>query len=77
MAIGVIDHAALGRKGEKMSLILGLVILGLDVWAVMNVWGSGAMVLAKLLWTILILSLPVVGMLIWYFAGPKAREFAM
>lgn len=35
-----------------MSLIIGLVILGLDVWAVMNVWGSGAMVLAKLLWTI-------------------------
>ena len=65
------------RKGEKMSLIIGLVILGLDVWAIMNVWGSGAMVLAKLLWTMLILFLPVVGMLIWYFAGPKAREFAL
>lgn len=60
-----------------MSLIIGLVILALDVWAVMNVWGSGAMVLAKLLWTILILCLPLVGMLIWYFAGPKAREFAV
>ena len=60
-----------------MSLIIGLVILGLDVWAIMNVWGSGAMVLAKLLWTILILFLPLVGMLIWYFAGPKAREFAV
>ena len=60
-----------------MSLILGLVILGLDIWALMNVWGSGATVLAKLLWTILILVLPLVGMLIWYFAGPKAREFAL
>lgn len=60
-----------------MSLIIGLVILGLDVWAIMNVWGSGTMVLAKLLWTMLILFLPLVGMLIWYFAGPKAREFAV
>lgn len=60
-----------------MSLVLSLIILGLDIWALMNVWGSAATVLAKLLWTILILFLPLVGMLIWYFAGPKAREFAL
>lgn len=60
-----------------MSLVLSLIILGLDIWALMNVWGSGATVLAKLLWTILILVLPLVGMLIWYFAGPKTREFAL
>jgi Phospholipase_D-nuclease N-terminal len=59
-----------------MSLILGLVILGMDIWALMNVWGSGATVLGKLLWTLLILIAPLIGVVIWYALGPKVTTMS-
>lgn len=51
--------------------ILGLVILALDIWALLGVWGSSTSVGSKLLWTALIVILPVIGLIIWYFVGPK------
>ncbi|AUG51521.1 PLD nuclease N-terminal domain-containing protein [Thalassospira marina] len=54
--------------------ILGIIILIADIWAIINVFGSGASTGAKLLWTILILVLPVVGLIIWLFAGPRGAR---
>ena len=51
--------------------ILGLIILIADIYAVIKTWQSGASTGAKLLWTLLILLLPVVGVIIWFIAGPK------
>jgi hypothetical protein len=51
--------------------ILGLVILVLDIWGIFRVIGSGATFGAKLLWVLLILIMPVVGLIIWWLAGPK------
>lgn len=50
---------------------LGLVILVLDIWAALKVFQSGASTGAKVLWTVLIIVLPVLGLVIWFFAGPK------
>jgi hypothetical protein len=44
-----------------------------DVWAIVNVVGSGDTTGRKVLWTVLILLLPVLGFLIWLFAGPRTR----
>ena len=57
--------------------ILGLVILTLDIWAMLGFWGSGASVGSKLLWTALIVILPVIGLIIWYFAGPNGSAKAV
>jgi len=54
-----------------MFLFFSLLLLVLDIWALMSTLGSSATVLAKLLWSILVLIFPVVGFIIWYFAGPK------
>ena len=51
--------------------IFGIVILILDVIAVLSVWGSGATTTTKLLWTLLIVILPVIGLIAWFFLGPK------
>lgn len=51
--------------------ILGLIILILDIWAILKIVGSGASGGKKLLWVLLILVLPLVGLIIWWFAGPK------
>ncbi|MCB1679365.1 MAG: PLDc_N domain-containing protein [Halioglobus sp.] len=51
--------------------ILGLVVLILDIWAIVRIVGSSASAGAKILWSLLILVLPVIGLIVWYFAGPK------
>ncbi|MCB1675043.1 MAG: PLDc_N domain-containing protein [Halioglobus sp.] len=51
--------------------ILGLVVLILDIWAIVRIVGSSASTGAKILWSLLILVLPVIGLIVWYFAGPK------
>lgn len=51
--------------------ILGLVVLALDIWALLGVWGSSASTGSKLVWTAIIVILPVIGLILWYFAGPK------
>lgn len=51
--------------------IIGLIILILDIIAIINIFGSSASTGAKVLWTLLILFLPLIGLIIWFFAGPR------
>ena len=51
--------------------LLGLIIFILDIWAIIQVLGSRASGVAKILWTLLIILLPLLGLIIWFFAGPK------
>ena len=51
--------------------LFGLVVLIADVWAIVNVFQSGADTGRKVLWTVLIIILPVLGFILWYFLGPK------
>jgi succinate dehydrogenase/fumarate reductase cytochrome b subunit len=53
--------------------LFGLVVLVADVWAIVNVFQSGADTGRKVLWTVLIIVLPVLGFILWYFLGPKTR----
>lgn len=52
--------------------IIGLLVLIADVWAIINVMGSGASTGSKVIWTVLILVLPVLGLIIWLFVGPRS-----
>jgi hypothetical protein len=51
--------------------LIGLIILILDIIAIINVLGSSASTGAKVLWTLLIIFLPLIGLIIWFFAGPR------
>jgi hypothetical protein len=55
-----------------MEFIFGILVLILDIWAIVNIFGSSASTGAKVLWILLILILPIVGFIIWYFAGPRS-----
>lgn len=50
----------------------GLIVLVADIWAIVNIFQSGASTGAKVLWTLLVIVLPVLGFIIWFFAGPKS-----
>lgn len=60
--------------GIEVGGIIGLIILALDIWAIINIIGSSASTGAKVVWTLLVLILPVIGLLIWLFAGPRSRS---
>ena len=51
--------------------LFGLVVLIADVWAIVNVFRGSADTGRKVLWTVLIIILPVLGFILWYFLGPK------
>lgn len=53
-----------------MSKILGLIILVLDILAIIKIVQSGASTGEKILWVILVLVLPVLGLVIWALLGP-------
>ncbi|HBE91504.1 MAG TPA: hypothetical protein DDW55_02900 [Gammaproteobacteria bacterium] len=59
----------------KFSGILGLVILIADIYAVMTIFQSSAKTAEKILWTLLVFFLPLIGLVIWYFAGPGKKPF--
>lgn len=54
--------------------LIGLIILALDIWAIINVIGSGTSTGKKVLWVLLILFLPVIGLIIWAIAGPRSAR---
>ena len=51
--------------------IIGLLILIADVYAIVKVVQSGATTGVKVLWIVVILLFPVLGLIIWWLAGPK------
>ena len=54
--------------------LFGILLLIADVWAIINVFQSGADNVKKLLWIVLILVLPLLGVIIWFFAGPRSSR---
>ena len=50
----------------------GLIVLVADIWAIVNIFQSSASTGKKVLWTVLVILLPVLGFIIWFFAGPKS-----
>jgi Phospholipase_D-nuclease N-terminal len=51
--------------------LVGLIVLVADVWAIINIFQSSAGTGNKVLWTVLVLLLPVIGFILWYFLGPR------
>ena len=54
--------------------VLGLLILIGDIWAVINILQSSASNEKKLLWIIVVVLLPVLGLILWLFLGPRVRR---
>jgi hypothetical protein len=63
------------RKQEMFNTgyngLIGLLILIGDVWAIINIFQSSASNEKKLLWTVVVILLPVLGLILWYFLGPR------
>ena len=51
--------------------LFGLIILVLDVWAIVKTIQSTASTGSKVLWIVVILLLPVLGLILYWLMGPK------
>jgi hypothetical protein len=54
--------------------LYGLIVLVADVWALINIFQSSADTGRKVLWTVLVIVLPVLGFILWFFMGPKTAK---
>lgn len=57
--------------GIEVSGLSGLILLVLNVWVIVKVVQSSAGTGNKVLWIVLILLLPIIGLILWYFLGPR------
>ncbi len=57
--------------GVEIGGLLGLIVLILDVWAVVRILQGGAETGVKVLWVVVILLLPVLGLILWLLLGPR------
>lgn len=48
------------------------IVLVLDIWAIVSVLASGITAGSKIVWILLILALPVIGMVLWFLLGPRS-----
>ncbi|QEY70814.1 PLDc N-terminal domain-containing protein [Pseudomonas denitrificans (nom. rej.)] len=57
--------------GSTLSGLISLIIFALDIWAIINVVKSNAEMSMKIIWILVIVILPVLGLIIWAVAGPR------
>ena len=58
----------------RVEGLWGLIVLAADIWAIVNIFQSSATTQSKVLWTLLVIVLPVLGFIIWFFAGPRTAK---
>jgi hypothetical protein len=54
--------------------LLGLLILVGDIWAIINIFQSTVSNEKKLLWIVAVVLLPVLGLILWFFLGPRGSK---
>ena len=57
-----------------MEGIGALLLLAADIWAIYNIWQSREETLPKVLWSAGVFFFPILGLILWYFMGPKAAD---
>lgn len=58
--------------GIEIGGLLGLIILVADVYAIVKTIQSAATTGTKVLWIVIVLVLPVIGLLLWLMMGPRS-----
>ena len=54
--------------------VWGLIVLIADIWAIVNIIQSRVTTGMKVLWIVIVVLLPVLGVILWFFIGPKTGK---
>ena len=58
-----------------LTSIGSILLLIADIYAIVMILQSPADTLKKILWAAVVILLPLVGLIVWYFAGPGKKPF--
>jgi hypothetical protein len=59
----------------EITGIGGLIILIADIYGIVMILQSSAQSVEKLGWALVVFLLPLIGLVIWYVAGPGKKPF--
>lgn len=59
----------------ELSGIGSLIILIADIYAIIMILQSSATAMEKVIWVLVVFFLPLIGLIIWFFAGPGKKPF--
>ena len=51
--------------------LFGVLVLFGDIWALINILQSSSANDKKILWVIVVVLLPLIGLILWFFLGPR------
>ena len=54
----------------------GVLVLAANVWAILQIAQSSVSSEKKALWIVLVVVLPLLGLILWYFLGPRSGSKA-
>ena len=57
----------------QINSVIGLLVLVADIWAIVSIVQSSASTGKKVLWILLVLILPVLGLILWFLLGPRGK----
>lgn len=57
--------------------ILGLIILLADIFAILKIAQSSESTAMKILWIAIVLILPLIGLIVWFFVGPGDKALKL
>ena len=66
-----------GVNSMQTNSILGLIILLADIFAIFKIIKSAESTVMKILWVAIVLILPVIGLIAWFFAGPGDKALKL
>lgn len=69
------EQSRIGGETVELSGIGSLILLIVDIYAIVMILQSSARSLEKLIWSLVVFFLPLIGLIIWYFAGPGKKPF--
>ena len=57
-----------------LQTLLAVIVLIADIYAILTILQTPARIEQKTVWIAIIILLPLLGVIAWYFAGPGGRE---
>jgi len=57
--------------------ILGLIILLADIFAIIKIAKSSESTIMKVVWIAIVLIFPIIGLIVWFFAGPGNKTLKL
>lgn len=57
-----------------LNTLGGAIIFLLDIWAIAMIIGTKESTAQKVIWVLLVVIFPIIGFLIWLFAGPRPNR---